>query len=293
MSFCRSARATKFVTNHLKRFTGAGPAVIEAMATGAPMPEQLRKGLMEICEAAKAKETKIWVDAEQQKYQATIDDWTIEMMRLFNTKEVAIIYNTFQTYLKSTPSNIARHLQLAADEGWALGLKLVRGAYIASEPRQLIHDTKEDTDAAFDACTADLLTQKFTGFTSASPFPNVELFLATHNEASVKKAAQIQRQRVLSAQPLTPLGYGQLQGMADEISCELLQMCQCSSDVKNVQAEALKPKAFKFSCWGSVQECMQYLLRRAVENQGAIERTKLWAAAFRGELWRRVSSAGR
>lgn len=255
------------------------------------MPEQLRKGMMEICEEAARRNTLIWIDAEQQRFQETIDQWTIELMRKFNKNGKAAVYNTLQAYLKGTPDNIRRHLKLAAEENWALGIKLVRGAYIGTEPRHLIHDTKEESHACYDACVEALLQQKFPGFESKSAFPPVELFLATHNEASVKKACQQQRQRVLAGEKLTPLGYGQLQGMADEISCELLQMCR-DSGAETLQL-ALKPQTFKFLSWGTVQECMQYLVRRAVENQGAIERTRHWAAAFRGELWRRVSSAGR
>ncbi|KAL1303718.1 hypothetical protein AAFC00_007068 [Neodothiora populina] len=288
------------------KFTGAGPAVIEALKSGAPMPEQMAAAMKEICDAAAARDTRLWIDAENQKYQATIDAWTVELMRTYNSRTdgKVPIYNTYQTYLKHTPTVILEHLKLASKEGWGLGLKLVRGAYIASEPRHLIHDTKEDTDAAFDACTDALLAQRFPSFDSAetgAPFPPVELFLATHNEDSVKKACQTQHRRVLASQPLTHLGYGQLQGMADDISCELLQMCRddptCSTERKVAMQEslrnALKPNAFKYSSWGTVQECMQYLLRRAVENQGAIGRTKQWAAAFRGELWRRMTTLGR
>ena len=281
------------MANRHFRFTGAGPSVIQALATRRPMPEQVRKAMDQICIEATKRDTLIWIDAEQQRFQETIDQWTIEMMRKYNTNGRARVYNTIQAYLKAAPDNILRHLKLASEEGWSAGFKLVRGAYIATEPRHLIHDTKEDTDTAYDACTADLLAQRFPGFRSGSSFPKVELFLASHNEASVKNACQIQRQRVLSNQPLTPLGYGQLQGMADEISCELLQMCKESGQSTDTEKAALRPNTFKFLSWGTVQECMQYLVRRAVENQGAIERTKQWAGAFRGELWRRMASVGR
>jgi hypothetical protein len=37
-----------------------------------------------------------------------------------------------------------------------------------------------------------------------------------------------------------------------------------------------------------VQECINYLYRRAVENRGAVERTQHMALAMRQELRRRV-----
>lgn len=303
-------RTLDMVTDHdflALKFTGAGPTVIEALRSGSPMPTQLATAVTEICDLAVSRNTKLMIDAENRKYQDTIDAWTIDLMRKYNKRaedgkaQKVLIYNTIQTYLKESPSNILSQLKLASSEGWNLGIKLVRGAYIGSESRDLIHPTKEQTDACFDACVSDLLQQKFPGFDESKPFPSVELFLATHNEVSVKKATLLQRQRILDNLPITPIGYGQLQGMADEVSCELLQQCRASASSSPAQKaqyeerirEALAPHAFKYSSWGTVQECMQYLLRRAIENQGAMERTKQWASAFRGELWRRMTSFGR
>lgn len=49
------------------------------------------------------------------------------------------------------------------------------------------------------------------------------------------------------------------------------------------------PGVFKYLAWGTAEECLHYLLRRAVENKGAAQRTKDMAMALRGELWRRLS----
>jgi proline dehydrogenase len=50
---------------------------------------------------------------------------------------------------------------------------------------------------------------------------------------------------------------------------------------------------YKCLTWGSVQECMQYLLRRAVENSGGTVRMKDGYAAYLGELKRRMGSVVR
>lgn len=48
------------------------------------------------------------------------------------------------------------------------------------------------------------------------------------------------------------------------------------------------PGVFKYLAWGTTEECLHYLLRRAVENKGAVQRTRDMAMALRRELGRRV-----
>jgi proline dehydrogenase len=272
------------------RFTGAGPMVTEALAMGQPPPPKLWQSILEICDVAAKQDTRVWIDAEQQIFQPTIDAWTIDLMRRYNRNGKAQVYTTFQAYLKSTRTRIAQHLELAKKEDWLLGIKLVRGAYIASEPRHLIHDTNAETDNAYNSIAQDLLSRSFPPtITHVSQFPRVQLFLAGHNAYSVQKAYVIHSSRVLAGLPTIPIEFGQLQGMADEVSCGLLQMCRQEAAIKNpVQ---VPPKAFKCLAWGSTGECMQFLVRRAVENRGSMDRTGEWAAGLRRELWRRMKAA--
>jgi proline dehydrogenase len=237
--------------------------------------------IQEICGEAIKHNIRIWIDAEQQIFQSTIDTWTTSLMRTYNHDGQAHIYTTFQAYLKSTPARISQHLALASAENWVLGIKLVRGAYIASEPRYLIHDTKAETDAAYNSIVHVLLNQCDPA-SGLRTLAKIQLFLASHNEESVRKAYALQRARVLAGEPVIKLEFGQLQGMSDEVSCRLLRLCQEESE------EELRPKAFKCLNWGSTQECMQFLIRRAIENRGAMERTRVWADGLRMELWRRV-----
>lgn len=272
------------------RFTGAGPIVTEALAMGQTPPPKLWQSIIQICDVAAKQKTRVWIDAEQQIFQSTIDAWTIDLMRRYNRNGKAQVYITFQAYLKSTRSRIAQHLELAKKEDWLLGIKLVRGAYIASEPRHLIHDTKAETDNAYNSIAQDLLSRTFPpSITNKSRFPRVHLFLAGHNAYSVQKAYNIHRSRILAGLPTIPLEFGQLQGMADEISCGLLQLCRQEAETKDMVRVA--PKAFKCLAWGSTGECMQFLVRRAVENRGSMDRTGEWAAGLRKELWRRVRVA--
>lgn len=268
------------------RLSGGGPSTLAALATGAPPPPAMWEAVIAVCEAAKAQGTRIWTDAEQQDLQPTIDVWTTILMRKYN-KDKAMIYNTFQAYLKSTPANVLKYLKLAQEEGWILGLKLVRGAYIATEERGLIHDTIEDTHTAYNGIVQGVLTQNFPGISmdGGKPYPKASLFLASHNETSVKLAYETQKSLLLANKPTIEISYGQLQGMADELSCSLLQLHE---DGNNESLKGLKPDAFKCLSWGTTQQCLQFLLRRVKENGDALGRTGVWVEGFRNEILRRV-----
>jgi proline dehydrogenase len=282
----------KYPTLTLCRLSGGGPATITALATGAEPPPAMWEAVLSVCEAASAQGTRIWTDAEQQDLQPTIDVWTTTLMRKYN-KDRAMIYNTFQAYLKSTPANVLMHLRLAQEEGWVLGIKLVRGAYIATEQRDLIHDTIEDTHAAYDGIVKSLLTQDYPGIstTNGKPYPKATLFVASHNESSVQLAYRTQMSLLLAKKPTIEISYGQLQGMADELSCTLLQLCEKEGEVGNDKLRRLKPDAFKCLSWGTTQQCLQFLLRRVKENGDALGRTGEWVEGFESEIWRRVRVA--
>ncbi|KAL5356169.1 FAD-linked oxidoreductase-like protein [Aspergillus floccosus] len=210
-----------YTSTHVFRFTGAGPLAVDALTRGDPTPPPaIQQAINEICQAAAAQNSRLWIDAEQQVFQDTIDAWTIDLMRRFNRHGQLVVYNTIQAYLKASTENVQRHLTLAATEGWALGIKLVRGAYIAHDVRARIHACKADTDANYDHIVRSLLSREFPlpsrTTTTALPFPEVRLFVASHNAESVRKAYALSRERLQHGLPTVPVELGQLQGMADE-----------------------------------------------------------------------------
>lgn len=251
------------------------------------MPKAVSEAVDEICEAAKLQGSRLWLDAEQQVLQRGLDDWAIDIMRRHNRSEIPLVFNTIQGYLKASKANLDRHLILAAREGWSVGIKLVRGAYIEHETRSLIHNTKEETDQSYDLLADAMLCRRMPETAEDLEFPRAALFLATHNAASAAKAIATHQARLLAKEPTVMLECGQIQGMADELSCELVQNYERAMRESSA-AKVSVPKAYKCLAWGSVAECMQYLHRRAVENKGAVERTQHMVAALRRELWRRL-----
>ncbi|KAL4975814.1 FAD-linked oxidoreductase-like protein [Aspergillus desertorum] len=239
--------------------TGAGPSVTTAFSSDCPPPAQILSALDEISTRCAAKGVRILVDAESHHFLPGILRVTLDLMRKFNKDGHARIYNTYQAYLKSTPATIARHLQAASDEGFTLGLKLVRGAYIASDERSRIHDINADTDAAYN------------GIAQA-------LFLASHNRESVMAAHALRQRRVKEGLPTVPVGFGQLHGMSDEVSFGLLALKKRGNE----------PMVYKCSTWGGLGECLAYLVRRAVENRDAVGRTGDEYRALKREVARRI-----
>ncbi|PLB48461.1 FAD-linked oxidoreductase [Aspergillus steynii IBT 23096] len=261
------------------KFTGAGAAAADALQTGGPLPSQMMNALKAICNRAVERKARIFIDAEQQSVQDGIDQVALDLMRLFNRDGRATVYNTYQAYLKSTPTTLHAHMDCARKENFTLGVKLVRGAYINSEPRHLINDTKANTDTQYDSIAADLLKREY----GAGPFPSVELFLATHNKESVLKAHGLYQARIQSGEPTVKVQYGQLLGMADEVSCRMLQI----KEEGNGDESLVAPEVYKCLSWGTLGDCLSYLLRRAVENRDAVSRTTAEYVALKTEAKRR------
>lgn len=243
--------------------------------------QQMMNALHEIASTSKDRGVKVIVDAESQYFQKAIDNVAVELMRKYNRDGYAAVYNTYQAYLKGTAQNIANHLSEAKKDGFTFGLKLVRGAYISSEKRSLIHDTKQDTDNGYDAIIHGAIRRQFGGFggDKEPAFPSVDLFLASHNKKSLLSALRLHRQMTKAGLPTVPISFGQLHGMSDELSFSLVHEAE--------EGEA-GPAVYKCSTWGTMGECLAYMMRRAAENRDAVLRTTDEYAAVKQECWKRL-----
>lgn len=124
-----------------------------------------------LVENAKQRDIPVCIDAEDVLYQ----DECLELMRRHNTSECARVYATYQMYRRAAIHELLDHAAIAKREGFKLGAKLVRGAYLGKQ-RDLF-DTKDDVDHEFNK-----------GMAYALVCPHVHTILATHNRTSIRIA---------------------------------------------------------------------------------------------------------
>ena len=278
------------------KFSGAGCDAMHQLAATLPPSKSIEEATNEICELAKARGVRLLFDAEQDAVQRGIDAWTLLFQRRYNetTLSPATVYGTYQAYLRSTPANLARHLETAQQEGFTLGVKLVRGAYMSSDPRHLFWSSKEETDRAYNGIAEALITRRWNNVLkplaeeNLDKVPETAFVLASHNHETVKKATALRMEQIEKGEPRIEMAYGQLMGMADEVSCELVMTAKARGMVPFEKMECVGPKAYKYAVWGSVGECAKYLVRRAEENRDAVTRAKGTRAALKAEIWARL-----
>ncbi|CAG7997136.1 unnamed protein product [Penicillium salamii] len=280
------------------KFTGMGIDALRLLQSQTMPTEFMDTSIQKICDLAISRGVRLLVDAEERAVQPGIEAWIMKYQKYCNSQTPgrAVFYGTYQAYLRSTPATLARHLETARAEGYTLGVKMVRGAYMKTDPREIFWAKKEDTDKCYDEVVAALLTRKYNSMLQAptkenTNLPPVNVIIATHNRESVRKAHALRMEQATRNEDLgVDVSYAQLQGMADEVSCELLQGFENAED--SVGASPIDaPNVFKLLTWGSVKECMGFLLRRAVENTEAVGRTKDSQVAMLAELKRRCGNA--
>ena len=109
------------------KFSGAGRDAMRQLAAQVLPSNAIENSTTEICELSMTRGVRLLFDAEQDAVQKGIDAWTLRFQQRYNriTPGKAVVYGTYQAYLRSTPTTLARHLAIAQREGFTLGVKLV------------------------------------------------------------------------------------------------------------------------------------------------------------------------
>lgn len=229
----------------------------------------LRERLDLICATAMQANKTIYLDAEESWIQPALDDLALEMMIKFN-RQRAVLFNTYQLYLKSSFDRLKAHRELCVSRGSFFAAKLVRGAYMEKEnlrARKLGYETpvqpaKYITDLAYnDAMMYCLLHHKDTFFC-----------LATHNEEDIWKMVNTIREDRIATDHIH---FCQLYGMSDPITFTLAK-------------EGFY--AMKYVPFGKIEDTYPYMIRRAEENSGLTGSTHQELQWVINELKRRKSS---
>uniref|UniRef100_A0A8C2CYF9 Proline dehydrogenase n=1 Tax=Cyprinus carpio TaxID=7962 RepID=A0A8C2CYF9_CYPCA len=217
---------------------------------------------------------RLMVDAEQTYFQPAISRLTVEMKRIFN-KDKAVVFNTYQCYLKEAFDNVSMDVELSRREGWCFGAKLVRGAYMYQERSRAaeigyedpINPDYESTNRMYHRCLDYVLEE-------IQQNKRANVMVASHNIDTVKHT--LRRMNEMGLPPTDKKVYfGQLLGMCDQISFPL--------------AQAGFP-VYKYVPYGPVNEVIPYLSRRAQENRGIMKGVQMERELLWKELMRRLTS---
>jgi proline dehydrogenase len=230
--------------------------------------DRVRERMYSICEAAAEKNIGVLVDAEESWIQDPIDRLTMEMMEIFN-KEKVVVYNTIQLYRHDRLHFLKLSHRIARQQGFLLGVKLVRGAYMEKERNRAaekgypspIQPDKEATDRDFNEALAYCVEH----------IDQFSLIVASHNEESNLLAAELLNNKGLSHNH-PHIHFSQLFGMSDNITF-------------NLAREGFRVS--KYLPFGPIRDVIPYLMRRAQENSSVSGQTGRELSLIKKELLRR------
>lgn len=216
--------------------------------------DRMKSRVDRICAASFKADVLLLVDAEHSWIQDTIDDLAREMMRKYN-REKPIIYNTYQLYRHDKLASIQADFHFAETDGFFLGAKIVRGAYMEIERERAqekgypspIQPNKAATDHDYNQAILFCLNH----------LDRIGFMAGTHNEdSSLLLAIEMDKRKVDHTNQ--HVYFAQLLGMSDNLSFNL------SAAGYNVA---------KYMPYGPVEAVMPYLFRRAQENTSVAGQT--------------------
>lgn len=221
-----------------------------------------------VCKASYDSDVALLIDAEESWMQDAVDNLVEEMMVKYN-KLKPIVFNTLQMYRWNRLDYLKKLHEKSKQEGFFIGMKLVRGAYMEKENERAIEKgyptpicvSKEATDENYDAAVKYMVDHIDT----------MSIFEGTHNEASTYFLMNLMEQKGIKSTD-DRIWFGQLYGMSDNISFNL------SAEGYNVA---------KYLPFGPVKDVMPYLIRRAEENTSVAGQTSRELAMIKAERNRR------
>ncbi|CAH1393849.1 unnamed protein product [Nezara viridula] len=231
-----------------------------------------------LIKAAKDLDVRVMIDAEQTYFQPAISRITLEMMRKYNTDK-AIVFNTYQCYLKDALKEVSTDLEQAKRQNFYFGCKLVRGAYMEQERARAaalgytdpINPNYEATSEMYHQTLTECL-RRIKDFKNKGQANRIGIMVASHNEDTVRFA--IEKMNELGIAPEDKvICFGQLLGMCDYITFPLGQAGY---------------SAYKYIPYGPVNEVLPYLSRRAHENKGILQKIQKEKRLLLAELRRRL-----
>ncbi|WVQ74811.1 hypothetical protein IAR50_004417 [Cryptococcus sp. DSM 104548] len=227
------------------------------------------------------------IDAEHTWYQPALDAYTLLLSEEFNRptgnpKDISpVIYGTYQSYLTRQPTHILAALAHAESHGYALGLKVVRGAYHLQERKKWAEDhrpgndpiwpTKPATDLSYNGAITTLLSTLSAQLKGKHPERALSVVFGTHNAESADLICEnLVKYGLAHKEPSGLLKFAsaakghvrvaQLYGMKDDLTYGM---------AGRFVAEGY-PVAYKYISYGALAEVMPFLGRRGIENKSVM-----------------------
>lgn len=251
----KKAATDKAIPFSVFKVTGVGRfALLERQNSGALLNveekkewQKVKNRVQAICLAAFDLNVRIMIDAEESWIQNAIDQLALDMMRKYNRIK-PIVYNTCQLYRHDQLASLKEEYNLAQKEGFFLGVKLVRGAYMEKERGRAqemgyaspIQPNKEATDQDYNEALRFCV----------SHIDQIAVVAGTHNERSCLLLAGLLNEYGVDHQH-PHVYFAQLLGMSDHLSFNLAH-----ADYR----------VAKYVPYGPVKAILPYLFRRAAEN---------------------------
>lgn len=209
--------------------------------------DRVRARVDKICKAAANHHVKIFIDGEESWIQDPIDTLAYEMMEKYNREEV-IVFNTYQMYRWASLGALAKAYEHGQANGYRVGAKLVRGAYMEKE-RERAHEMGYPDPIQPDKAATDQDYNHALRF-CMDHIGSMELCSGSHNEFSNQLLTELMDEAGLAPGDKR-VWFAQLYGMSDNISFSL---AKAGFNVA------------KYVPYGPVASVMPYLIRRAEEN---------------------------
>jgi proline dehydrogenase len=231
--------------------------------------KQVEKRIQKVASIAALYKVGLLIDAEESWIQDSIDGLVMSLLPIFNSK-TAVIYHTVQLYRTDRLEFLKRAHREASEKGLKLGVKLVRGAYMEKERARAkargvaspVHADKVSTDKDFESGVSFCIDH----------LNEIAVVLASHNEASNLHAVELLQKKNIDSYSGVNFHFSQLFGMSDHITFNLANAGFSVS---------------KYLPYGSVNEVIPYLMRRAQENTSVQGQTSRELALIKKEIKRR------
>lgn len=245
-------RTRRIAEDTIRKFPSEMHA-LKLSALGATFNESLCERLtIDVAEAAReVGASGLCVDAEEDFLNEQVDAVSLMLMRAMNKNENnggkcsdtknAAVYKTYQMYRKDSLEQLKRDIATAEREGFVLGAKLVRGAYLnVDRGKGVLFETKKETDKSFADGLAFAL-KSIRERKKDNQNSHVKILLATRNTDNISSALGYS----------DDVQFAQLMGMDDEVTLSLLNKGE---------------RVAKYFPYGKFTETLPYLWRRCLER---------------------------